>query len=127
LTTTKVSGPAQVDASPTDPRTARTGASATNLVTDQLLGLRAADVWVASDDDLSVLRHDLGLLISPEGNVTVRVASVPDLPTLGTDPDNVYRLVVAVTLLEAAGPRARSAGAALLATALQERPRSTAR
>lgn len=107
-------GSEQVAALMADPATRRTGASATNLVTDLLVGTASASVWVPDRTHLERLRRDLGLIPAESGNVTIAVPAVPDLSSWGTDGENVYRLIVATDLLADTDPRATAAGRALL-------------
>lgn len=114
-------GPGQMSSLLTDPRTARTGQSATNLVGDHLVGPAGADVWVASEAELTAVRADFGLLRSSGGgNLTIRVPAAGRLPALGTGDGNAFRLVVAADLLGAADPRLKRAGIELLKSALGE-------
>jgi len=104
----------QVEAVLADASTVRSGRSATNLVTDPLVGPLGAVVWVRSSADADRLRRGLGLLRSAAGNVMVNVPPAIGLPALGPDGVNAFRLVVARDLLDEGGPRATAAGEALV-------------
>lgn len=108
--------PAQVEAVLAASSTVRSGRSASNLVTDPLVGAVSATVWTHTLDDVDHLRRTLGLLRSNSGNVTISVPPPFGLPALGADGRNAFRLVVAHDLLAENDPRAVYAGAALLAT-----------
>jgi len=107
--------PDQVEAVMAASSTVRSGRSASNLVTDPLVGAVSATVWTHSLDDVDHLRRTLGLLRSSAGNVTISVPPPFGLPTLGADGRNAFRLVVAHDLLTENDPRAVYAGTALLA------------
>lgn len=106
--------PAQVEAVLAASSTVRSGRSASNLVTDPLVGVVSATVWTRTLDDIDHLRRDLGLLSSSAGNVTISVPPPFGLPALGADGHNTFRLVVAHDLLTETDPRAVYAGAELL-------------
>lgn len=106
--------PAQVDAVLTASTTVRSGRSASNLVTDPLVGTVSATVWTHTLEDIDHLRRGLGLLRSPAGNVTISAPPQFGLPALGADGHNAFRLVVARDLLSDSDPRAVFAGTALL-------------
>lgn len=113
-------GPEQTAELLAHPLTVRTGRSATNLATDALVGTVGASVWVTDRELAEQLRRDLGLLRSSTGNVTIAIPAAPNLPTLGADGVNAFRLVVATDLLAEDEPRADAAGAALLETVTDE-------
>ncbi len=104
----------QVEALLVDADVVRSGRSASNLVTDPLVGPVGAQVWVRTGEDVERLRSSLGLLRSASGNVTVSVPSVAGLPALGADGVNAFRLVVATDLLAQGEAREGAAGRALL-------------
>lgn len=112
--TTFRASPAQVEAVLSAPSTVRSGRSASNLVTDPLVGLASATVWTRTLDDVDHLRRHLGLLRSDAGNVTISTPPPIGLTALGTDGHNAFRLVVAHDLLTEDDPRSTSAGTALL-------------
>ncbi len=100
---------------------ARTGISATNLIGEAQMTADQAEIWVADSAAIRVLRADFGLLPSESGNVTIRVADVPELRGLGTGDGNAFRLIVAADLINGRDARARYAGGELLAATLAER------
>lgn len=104
----------QIEAVLTDRATVRSGRSASNLVTDPLVGPVGAVVWVPTLDDAERLRLGLGLLRTAPGNLTLSVPPAIEMPALGADGENAFRLVVAGDLLSDNEPRATSAGTALL-------------
>lgn len=108
-------GPGQVSDLLEHPVTVRTGRSASNFVTDPLVGVVGASVWVLTAGTVIELRKSLGLLPSANGNITIAVPSVPNLPQLGGDGENAFRLIVATDLLREDDSRAQAAGKALLA------------
>lgn len=117
--------PAQVEAVIAASSTVRSGRSASNLVTDPLVGAVGATVWTHTLEDVDHLRRTLGLLRSNAGNVTISVPPPFGLPTLGADGHDAFRLVVAHDLLTEDDPRALNAGNALLAAIVStEGPRS---
>lgn len=109
---------AQVEALLASPSIVCSGRSASNIVTDLLVGPVSATVWTHTIEDADQLRRKLGLLRSTAGNVVISSPPTFGLPALGADGHNAFRLVVARDLLAENEPRASAAGAALLATVI---------
>ncbi len=113
-------GPDQVTRLLASPLVVRTGRSATNLVTDALVGPVGASVWAPTAAAANELQRSLGLLPSSTGNVTVGIPAT-DAPTAwGADGENAYRLIVAVDLLHDGDPRSVSAARALVDAVARE-------
>jgi hypothetical protein len=98
----------------------RSGAHARDLVTDRLVGSDRAVVWVPGDDIAQVLVARFGLLPTARGNLTVRVADVDGLHSVGSGGGDAFRMIVAADLLDLADARSRRAGDALMRRCLSE-------
>jgi|GEM_PF-696227 excisionase family DNA binding protein len=98
----------------------RSGVHARDLATDRLVGSERVIVWVPDDEHLRDVVARFDLLPTSRGNLTIKVAGVHGLGSVGTGRGDAFRLIVAADLLDLADARSRQAGGALVRRCLSE-------